>query len=72
MLVAITCANNTNIDIGIIAAIVFKIYSDGITCINAIDAALIYADGSLSSFTHNDTGGLIRPALWVNIESDIF
>lgn len=36
-------------------------------------AALVYSDGSLFSFfSVNNASGSVRPALWVNIETDIF
>ena len=35
-------------------------------------AALVYYDGSISSSRVHDTSGCVRPALWINLESDIF
>ena len=35
-------------------------------------AADVCADGSLSNFSVNDGSGCVRPALWINLESDLF
>ena len=36
------------------------------------DAAVVFADGSLSLNNVSNDSGIIRPALWLNLKSDIF
>ena len=36
------------------------------------DAAIVYIDGSLGLFYVRSGSGVVRPALWINLESDVF